>query len=106
MRRRVAWLVGAVVAAVVALRALGRRHRSDGGDAMEDAPVATDERAEELRRRLDEARGMAEERDAFEEGEVPIDQAEPDPDERRRRVHAEGRAAVDEMQQHEPGPAQ
>ena len=105
MRRRFAWLVGAVVAAVVALRALGRRHRSDVDDA-EDASVATDERAEELRRRLDEARGMAEERDAFEEGEVPIDQAEQDPDERRRSVHAEGRAAVDEMQQHEPGSAQ
>ena len=105
MRPRLAWLVGAVVAAVVALRALGRRHRSDVGDAM-DASVATDERAEELRRRLDEARGMAEERDAFEEGEVPIDQAEKDPDERRRHVHVEGRAAVDEMQQHEPGPAE
>lgn len=42
---------------------------------------------------------MVGERDAFEEAELPVDQAEPlgDPDARRREVHDAGRAAVERM---------
>ena len=69
-----------------------------------DAPPAgggtTDPRAEELRRRLAEARSVVEEREEFEAAEVSVDEAEPGPpnvDDRRREVHEAGRAAVDEM---------
>ena len=60
----------------------------------------TDPRAEELRRRLAEARTVVGERDEFEAAEVSVDEAEPAPpnvDDRRREVHEAGRAAADEM---------
>ena len=46
------------------------------------------DRAAELRRKLDEVRAVAEDRDEFEAAETPIDQAEApeDVDERRRRI--------------------
>jgi len=59
-----------------------------------------DDRAAELRQKLDESRALAAEREEFESGETPIDRAEPAAetvDERRRRVHEQGRAAMDEM---------
>jgi hypothetical protein len=58
-----------------------------------------DARAEELRRRLAEARTMVEEREEFEAAETPVDRAEPAPevDERRRRVHDEGRRTAERM---------
>ena len=62
-----------------------------------DAP---DPRAEELRQRLDEARAVAVDREEFEAGETTVDQAEPtgaDLEERRRRVHEAGRAAIDDL---------
>lgn len=61
---------------------------------------AADPRAEELRRKLDESRSLVDERDEFEGGEVPVDRAEPapeDPESRRRAVHEAARATVDEM---------
>ena len=64
-----------------------------------------DPRAEELRRRLAEARTMVEEREEFEAAETPVDRAEPAPevDERRRRVHDEGRRAAERMRRRPSG---
>ena len=58
-----------------------------------------DPRAEELRRKLAESRTMVEEREEFESDETPVDRAEPEPkvDERRRRVHDEGRRTAERM---------
>jgi hypothetical protein len=61
---------------------------------------AADPRAEELRRKLDESRSLVDERDQFESAEVPVDLAEPapeDPESRRRAVHESARATIDEM---------
>ena len=51
------------------------------------------------RRKLAEARTMVEEREEFESAETPVDRAEPAPevDERRKRVHAEGRRTAERM---------
>jgi hypothetical protein len=54
--------------------------------------------AAELRQKLDESRAIAQERDEFESAEVPVDQAEPGVDERRREVHERARASLEEMQ--------
>jgi hypothetical protein len=94
MRVRLAWLAGLGAVIALAARALrGRRRASPGA-------VGDDPRAHELRRRLDESRSLVDERDDFEEREVPVDRVDTgaaDVDERRRSVHEEGRAAVDEM---------
>ncbi|HLB18383.1 MAG TPA: hypothetical protein VK613_04555 [Gaiellaceae bacterium] len=87
MRRPLAWLLGGF-----ALFGFLRRRR--------EAPAAPDPRADELRRKLAEARSIVEERDEFEAAEVTIDLAEPapvDPGSRRRAVHDAGRATVDRM---------
>lgn len=60
-------------------------------------PEVPDTRADELRRKLDESRGLAEEREEFEAGETPVDQVTLDADARRRDVHQRGRATLDEM---------
>ena len=62
------------------------------------APPADPDPAAELRRKLDESRGLAAEREEFEAAETPVDRAEPAVDERRRAVHEQARAAVDELQ--------
>jgi len=88
MRKRLAWVAGALGAAGVAYRAL--RHR--------DAPAAdpaADPRADELRRKLDESKPIAEEREEFEAGETPVDEVSLE--DRRADVHARGRAAAEEM---------
>ena len=90
MRRPLAWLLGGF-AAVGFLR---RRRQ-----AQESAP-APDPRAEELRQRLAEARGIVDERDEFEAAETPVNEAEAaprDPDERRRAVHEAAREAAERM---------
>ena len=69
----------------------GRRRRR----ARPEAPEAPDPRAEELRRRLGESRALAGDQDEFAAGETPVD-AE-DAEERRRRVHERGRAAIERM---------
>ena len=58
-----------------------------------------DPRAGELRARLDESRAVVDDREEFEGAETTVDAAEavPDPDERRRAAHAEGRSVVDRM---------
>lgn len=86
------------------LARLFRRGRAE--PAVEQGP---DPRAEELRRRLEEARPLVEEgeQEAFEGGEQPVDEAEvapspADPDARRREVHERARAALDEMRREPP----
>ena len=92
MRRLPAWLAGAA-GALAAYRALVRR-RAPAAPAP-----APDPRAAELRARLAEARAAGDDRDEFEAGETPVDEAVTlDPDARRREVHEQGRAAIDEMQ--------
>jgi hypothetical protein len=84
MGHRKLWITGGIAVAGGALfRVLRRRKQPDP--------------AVELRRKLDESRSVADERDEFEGAEVPVDQAEPGIDERRREVHERGRAALDEM---------
>ena len=67
-------------------------------------PVAPpDGRADELRAKLAEAREAGDDRESFEAGETPVDQADVAPgtgdlDTRRRSVHEQARAAIDEMQ--------
>ncbi len=61
-------------------------------------PVAVEERdprAEELRAKLAESKSVVEERETFEAGETPIDEA--DPEARRRSVHEAARAKLDEL---------
>jgi hypothetical protein len=53
-----------------------------------------DPRAEELRARLDEAKAAGDDREEFEAGETPVNA---DPDARRRQVHEEARAAIEEI---------
>ena len=68
-----------------------------------------DPRAEELRRKLEESRTVAEEQyEQAAEPETPVDEA-PDPpadasvDDRRAAVHERARAAADEMQREQEG---
>ena len=95
MRGRLAVVLGALgVAGAFAARLL---RQQPPPEPPADAP---DARAAELRRKLEESRTLVDERDEFEEAELTVDQAEPvepDPNNRRRRVHEEGRAAVDRM---------
>jgi hypothetical protein len=68
-------------------RWLRRRHKP--------APASAHDPADALRAKLEESRALVEERDAFEEGETPVDQA--DPEVRRRSVHEQARARIDEL---------
>jgi hypothetical protein len=88
MRRPHAWIAGAA-GGLAAWRLLRRRRRVAPEPAVEPGP---DPRAEELRAKLAE-RGGEEEPEAPPEPAAAVE----DPDERRRRVHEAGRAALDEM---------
>jgi hypothetical protein len=95
VNRRRALLTGGLAVAAAALWRRIRR-RPAGWVEIEQA----DPRAEELRKRLDESRGVAEDREEFEGAETTVDTVEDvpaDPAERRRAVHTEGRSAVDRM---------
>ena len=59
------------------------------------APPEPDARADELRQRIAESREVVDEREAFEEAETPLDEA--DPEVRRQDVHVRGRAALERM---------
>ena len=69
--------------------------RPEGLAAPPEAETELDPRAEALRAKLAEGKEIVEEREEFEAGETPVDEA--DLDERRRRVHEAARAAVEEM---------
>lgn len=87
MRRLLAWVAG-LAGGAAAYRAFRR--------GPQPAPGAEPDPAEALRAKLAEAKAAGDDRETFEAGERPVDEA-PDPDERRRAVHERGRAAVDEM---------
>jgi hypothetical protein len=87
MDRRFAWL-GAAVGGLAVWR--WRRRKPKPETHVEEDP------AESLRAKLEESRAVADERERFEELETPVDQA-PDPEERRRSVHEEARARLDEL---------
>ena len=96
MRRLTAWIGGAA-SGIAAYRFL-RRQRATVPAEPEAAPVP-DERAEELRAKLAETR-VAE--PVVEDPPAePVAEEEPlepeSPEDRRQRVHEEGRAALDEM---------
>ena len=95
MNRRLALLTGGIAVGIAALWRTIRR-RPPGWVELE--PV--DDRAEELRKRLDESRAVVEDREEFEGAETTVDAVEDvaaDSAERRRAVHAEGRDAVERM---------
>ncbi|HET7044885.1 MAG TPA: hypothetical protein VFI37_08560 [Gaiellaceae bacterium] len=97
MRRILAWLAGAL--------GLAGAYRALKGQPEELPADGPDPRAEELRRRLEEAKPAVDDREEFEAGETPVDAApDPppapapaDPEARRREVHDRARAAIDEM---------
>jgi hypothetical protein len=91
MKRMLAWLGGAL--GVVALLRL-RRRRAE----LSPAPVA--DPADELKRKLEEARAAADDRDDFDAAEgQPVDEIEPTRSlaERRQAVHEKAREALGEM---------
>jgi hypothetical protein len=95
VNRRLALVTGGIAVALAALwRAIRRRP-----PGWTDPGTSVDPRADELRARLDESRVVVDDREEFEAAQTPVDSAEavPDPDERRREIHAEGRSAVDRM---------
>ncbi|MFL5973042.1 MAG: hypothetical protein ACJ750_11715 [Gaiellaceae bacterium] len=91
MNRRLAFLTGGVALGVAAVWRTVRRKPRPASES--------DPRADELRARLDESRAVVDDREEFEGAETTVDAVEPvpEPGERRRSVHAEGRAAVDKM---------
>jgi hypothetical protein len=81
----------AVAAGGLGVGALLRRRRRKAVDAEPDP-------AEELRTKLAESRTIVGEREVDEAGETTVDQApDPDPDARRKDVHARAREAIDEL---------
>ncbi len=102
MRRPTAWIAG-VAGGVVAYRFWRRRPRaSDPQPTAEPSPEPSaeeaDERADELRAKL------AETRESDEPSPAEPDEPPEAVDERRQRVHEEGRAALDEMRSDDARP--
>jgi hypothetical protein len=90
VRRLTAW-IGGTAAGIAAYRLLRRRPQM----APEPAPAEPDTRADELRGKLAESRTAE---------PAPVAEEEPEsPDERRQRVHEEGRATLDEMRPDDSG---
>jgi hypothetical protein len=101
MRRLLGW-VGGAVGGITAYRFLRRKHAAEL-PAAPGASLEADARAEELRAKLAESRvgepPVAEEQLGEPEPEQGPDEPEQEsPEDRRRRVYEEGRAALDEMQ--------
>jgi hypothetical protein len=99
VKRLLAWIGGAL-GGIAAYRWLRGRPKVASEPPPEPMPAEPDDRAEELRTRLAESRA------ADPVGEAPPSEAvaeeepapEPEsPEDRRRRVHEEGRAALDDM---------
>ena len=95
MRRLTAW-IGGVAGGVVAYRFWRRRPQTPTAEpTAESTPEEKDARADELRVKLAESRA-SDEPSPVEPGEPPEEV-----EERRQRVHDEGRAALDEMKSDE-----
>jgi len=58
-------------------------------------PQPAPDPADTLRAKLEEARAVTDDRDEFQAGETPVDEA--DPEDRRRALHEEARARIDEL---------
>lgn len=103
--RRLLTLLSGAIAGFGLYRLLAGRRPAPAYERPPEPEPSDDPRAEELRRRLAEARTMVEEREEFEAAETPVDRAEPAPevDERRRRVHDEGRRAAERMRRRPSG---
>jgi len=99
MRRLVGWISGAL-GGITAYRLLRRRP-----EAAAEPDVEPDRRADDLRARLAESRAaeppaaetVVEEPPAEPVADDPEQPEAESPDERRRRVHEEGRTALDDM---------
>lgn len=91
VKARTAWLAGAAGAAIAAWKRL--RHAPEA-----EPEPAEDPRAEELRRKLEESRTVAEEQhEEVASPETPVDEADASVEDRRAAVHERARAAADEM---------
>jgi len=102
--RRLGW-IGGVVGGLVALRWLRRRPRVPAEPVPEPTPA--EDPAEELRAKLAESR-TAETEVVDETPPAPVAEEEPaaepeSPEDRRRQVHEEGRAALDDMKSDHEG---
>jgi hypothetical protein len=99
VRRPLTVLSGAIAGFGLYRLVSARRRRPAYEPASPPPEPPVDPRADELRRKLAEARTIVEERDEFEAAETPVDRAEaaPEVDERRRRVHEEGRRTAQRM---------
>ena len=89
MRRLTAWIGGTAVG-IAAYRLLKRRPEAPPAPA----PAEPDDRADELREKLAESRSAE---PVAEEGPVEPEPEPESPEERRRRVHEEGRSTLDDM---------
>jgi hypothetical protein len=98
MRRLTAW-VGGALGAAVAYRWWRRRPEAVAEPSPEPPQEQPDERAEELRAKLAESRDSDEPpaAESAEPSAVEPDEPPEAVEERRQRVHDEGRAALDEM---------
>ena len=91
MRRLLAWLAG-IAGGVAAYRVVAHRR------AAVELPAAPDgalDPAAVLRAKLEESRALVDEQERDAALETPVDVEAPE--ERRRRVHEQGRAALDQM---------
>jgi hypothetical protein len=97
VKRLTAW-VGGAAGGFVAYRLLRRRRPQVAPEpSPEPGTTQSDARADELRARLDESR-EAEPTIAPVVEDTPVEEPEQEsPEDRRRRVHDEGRAALDDM---------
>jgi hypothetical protein len=101
MQRLARWVAGAV-GGIAAYRLLRRRPRVVLEQSPEPGPAEPDARVEELRAKLAESRFAEPAAETVVEdapAETAIEEEPESPEERRRRVHDEGRAALDEMKQ-------
>lgn len=97
VQSRVAWLLAGFGLAAAALARFLRRPGPPPAPPL--APSEPDPRAGELAERIAASREIVDERERFEEGETPVDEA--DPEARRRHVHERGRAALERMRSDE-----
>jgi hypothetical protein len=100
MRRLTAW-IGGVAGGVVAYRFWRRRPQAAAQPSPEPTREQQDDRADELRAKLAETRAADEPLPAEPEGPAEPEEPPEAVEERRRRVHEEGRATLDQMKSDE-----